>query len=271
VKIGELPPESEVGEIDVADYLKQFSKQEFFDNVLSDLIDPTEHRFYNEDKHDSSTTNIEADNQNNKYNASNTDDEFTQPDDWRESNRSAIYDIPLGEVIDFSEMPFEQSGREIYRGGNPTLGEGTADNDHFRIVRGDNGLKANDFKLGHTYGAQQWLAVMADCECDPDVQCECTRPPERPGYNADNTGIISKSESWWAWRYAKEADHIEYPADDAVPRKAIWFIASYHDVWPEDDIPDSFDDDMLDKYAYNKVLEIIEEEYGLNPGRGKAT
>lgn len=275
VKIGQLPPEEEAGELDVAEYLKQHgddARKEFLDEVLSDLINPQDHEFYDEVKHGESNQSTGSVSTSNGGSGDNStyDGEFETVEDWRESDRSSIYDIPLGEVINFDALN-TSGGSELFRGGNPTTNENAnaTDNTHFRIKQTGDGLLVQDFKKDHTYNALEWLAVMAECDCENSSMCDCTRSADNPGKNTDGRGILSNSETWWVWKYVNEANHIEYPEDDSVPAKAIWFLAEYHDVWPSEEIPDSFDDPMLDRYAYNEVLELITEEYELNPSRQK--
>jgi hypothetical protein len=81
-------------------------------------------------------------------------------------------------------------------------------------------------------------------------------------------GELGGIEVFWLWEHARKSSHIPVPADDPVPLKAVWGVASQHTVVPDDFIPSSVDDDVrLPATAFNAVLDIIREEYGVDPGR----
>lgn len=63
----------------------------------------------------------------------------------------------------------------------------------------------------------------------------------------DDGGIFN------AWRYAKEEGYI--PEDDPIPVRAMNYVAKEHNVCN----PDEYE--RLPKWAYNKILQIVEEEY----------
>lgn len=58
---------------------------------------------------------------------------------------------------------------------------------------------------------------------------------------------------FYAWKYAKEHGYI--PIDDPIPIRAMNYIAKKHGVY----VPKN--GEMLPKWAYNRVLKIVEEEY----------
>jgi putative DNA primase/helicase len=77
-----------------------------------------------------------------------------------------------------------------------------------------------------------------------------------PHYNSNTAGseVTGSDEAIWvAWKQAKETNCI--PEDDPIPTRAMKHIARKHDVA-------QFDDDrLLTTKSYNRVLEIVEEEY----------
>lgn len=265
VRVGELPRPAGQEKIDVAEFFLQNSRDEFM-QVLQDGIRPDEHDLFDPERHDPM---FHQQAEQDAVNPGSGTSDGSWDDDFDASNASALYSLTLEEVINFDALDVgSRSGSTIYRGENPIQHHGNSTG--YFVIR-DHGefVTAKDYKIestgdGYYYNALTWLACAAQCTCDPRKQCGCTRTVTRP------MGSLAHSEVWWAWHHAKTADHIPFPDDDAVPVKAIWFLAAHHEVIPEKYIPESFDDEQeLPAAKYNEVLDLIRNEYELDPGRSK--
>lgn len=263
--VGELPRPENKDKIDLAEYFLTHSRDDFI-SEMKNAIPPEEHELFSPERHDPEHTDDSGD-----YNDDSAED-ASFDGDTSSRNRSYLYDLSIREVIDFASLRSSGStGSELYRGVNPIQHHGNSKG-YFRIKDIGGAIEARDFKIeygsgsGYRYNALTYLATAASCNCSLNEKrtCDCTRSVHRP------MGSLSNSEVWWAWKHAKEASHISMPDDDPVPLKALWFLAEYHDLLPSKFIPDTFDDEnQLPKSKYNEVLDIIETEYGLNPGRRK--
>lgn len=118
-------------------------------------------------------------------------------------------------------------------------------------VREENGsieLYDSSINGGYWYIPLSWFAVLSG---------------ERSA--AHPSGRFSDRELWGAWREAKERGAL--PFDDPVPLRARLHVAREHDLAPNRFIDAAEDDPKaLPAAVYNNILEVIEEEYGLNPG-----
>lgn len=269
----ELPRPPDQDKIDVAEFLKHASKQEFLD-VLNAGVPPTDHDMYdparhNPDHNHRTGTGEDGDGTERSNAAARNADQHAPgvPDDVLQSDStSALYALDLRDVIDFNALDTTGSGGTLYRGVNPIQHHGNSTG-YFVIRDHDEFVTAKDFKIesngdGYYYNALTWLACTAACDCSITTQCSCTRSVTRP------MGSLSNSEVFWAWKHAKETEHIPVPADDPVPLKAVWWLAAHHELIPDEYIPDSYDDELsLPPSAYNNVLRVIREEYAVDPGR----
>ncbi len=90
------------------------------------------------------------------------------------------------------------------------------------------------------------------------LRCEQAGTGHKNAQDRMSTGpsyVIGDNQAIWeAWLYAKN-NHI-IPKDDPVPLRAMYHIADKHKV-----VNESKHEWKLDPEAYNRVLEIIEEEY----------
>lgn len=101
---------------------------------------------------------------------------------------------------------------------------------------------------GYEYIALSWLAVNSG-----------TRSALSP------SGQFDDRELWAAWKLAKH-EHL-LPFDDPIPLRARLHIAREHDLAPEELIEAAYDDPKsLPAAVYNRILAVVEDEYGLNPG-----
>jgi len=269
-KVCELPRPDEADKIDVAEFLKENSKSEFV-AVLKDGVRAEEHRKYDAARHDPTHRSVGVSSVSSSGPTDGVGRSSSRSGDvpdgaFDSENTSALYQLELRDVIDFSALDTSRSGNTVYRGENPIRHHGNSTG-YFVIRDHGDRVTAKDFKIessgdGYYYNALTWLATAASCDCSTGGGCSCTRSVTRP------MGGLADSEVFWAWKHAKESSHIPVPADDPVPLKAVWWVASQHTVVPDDFIPSSFDDDLrLPATAFNAVLDIIREEYGVNPGR----
>lgn len=272
VGVGKLPLPDGERKMDVAKYLQENGKESFVNDVLDESVEPEAHPLYDAERHDPT------------YNHAHGD---TYADDWDKGQSSAtgsgkgssidadsgnisrIYTMSLEDVIDIKTLKSRsgvQSGSTIYRGENPIQHHGNSTG-YFVVRSHDEFITAKDYKIessGDAYGYNTltWLATAAQCDCSAGKSCGCTRSVTRP------MGSLDHSEVWWAWHHAKTAEHIDMPDDDPIPMKAIWHLTSKHELFAERSIPESFDDaHRLPPTVFNRVLDMIRSEYGLNPGR----
>lgn len=272
-RVGELPKPAAASKIDLAEFLHQKdSPHTAFKDVLAGAIPPEAHVQFSPERHDPSHT---APRNRSNYTPTDTGTEEVAHDadvniEYDDDSVSALYSLTLRDVVDVDALEGVNTARNtIYRGVNP-LGHHGNSTGYFRIRDNGEFLTAKDFKIestndGYYYNALTWLACEASCNCD-SPRCGCTRSTSNP------SGSLSNSEVWWAWHHAKTSGHVSFPADDPVPIKAIWFLAGHHDLFPQDSIPEGFDDrKRLPKTVFNRVLDLIESEYGVNPGRDRRT
>jgi len=59
---------------------------------------------------------------------------------------------------------------------------------------------------------------------------------------------------------------VNIPDDDPIPRAAMAYLIDKHNLLPDEFKPEELDD-KIPPTKYNEVLELIENEYGINPGR----
>lgn len=278
-KVGTLPLPADVEAIDLADFLHPGRNSADTDEwvapasrlqaVLDDAMRPRTYPEFVPDKHEPTRPSTNRENEDHP----NTSRDYSSVS-GTSSNRSAIYHLSLGDVIDEDALgiSFNHSGDStLYRGDNPIEHVGDSHSGYFVIYEtptktsGGDGdgetdessaekeyeLRAYDHKKGVGYNALTWLA----CESG-------ARSTESP------RGGLSHEEVWCIWQYSKTASHIDIDSDDRIPLRAIWYLASEHDLAPEEEIPENFDTDIqLSTQAYTRVLELVEKEYGLTHGR----
>jgi len=85
------------------------------------------------------------------------------------------------------------------------------------------------------------------------MSCMEAGSPHR-GSNTGTSKVIGDDGAIFnAWKYAKEEGYVS--EEDSIPVRALDYIAKKHDICD----PSKFE--ILPRWAYNKVLEIVEEEY----------
>lgn len=73
------------------------------------------------------------------------------------------------------------------------------------------------------------------------------------------------SEIWDAWKRAKENSH--QSIDSPMPYGARLYIARQHNLAPDQLLKVAEEDQSkFPEALQNKVFEVVEDEYGLNPG-----
>lgn len=85
------------------------------------------------------------------------------------------------------------------------------------------------------------------------MTCNEAGSPHKDSDEGPSQVIGSDGAIFHSWLYAKKNGYI--PDDDKIPVRAMKFIARKHDICEPND------GDMLPAWAYNKVLETVEEEY----------
>jgi len=85
------------------------------------------------------------------------------------------------------------------------------------------------------------------------MSCGEAGSPHKDSGRGSSKVIGNDGAIFHAWKYAKEEGYI--PADDPIPTRAMKFIAREYDICEPDD------GGILPKWAYNKVLQTVEEEY----------
>lgn len=277
VYVGMLPRTPGQENVDLADYLSAHGPENF-ETLLQHAIQPFDQPALDfdssDDQPDTGDANTTTAASKRSRGKSESTTESHEARTYRESalkrrtvvgdgQPSAIYDLKLEDVIDVRSLDIDpaSANRTLYRGDNPIGHTGEDHSDYFAIYQeqgtdpktesSTTQLRARDFKTDYSYNALTWMA----CACG----VRSTNNPQ---------GSLSNDEIWKVWKYAKTQDHIDIPTDDPIPLKAIWHLAEHEDLLPTEFIPTSFEDSMrLPPTTYNRVLETVVREYGINPGR----
>lgn len=162
------------------------------------------------------------------------------------SKQSALFDLSIADVVEHDSRHGVSPG---YRGDNPIRHVGDSHSSYFVYEQYGSGMRARDFKADHTYTPLTWLACAAGA-----------RSTSNPG------GSFDDEEIWHAWRYAKQQGILG--ETDPIPWRARLHIAREHDLAPRDLIDGAEDDPgRLPATVHNRILDTVEEEYGVNPGK----
>jgi len=146
--------------------------------------------------------------------------------------QSRLFELDITDVTGVSQG---------YRGMNP-LGH-TGDSENYFVV--NNSQYAYDHKRCVGYNALTYLL------CDAG---------ERP--IDDPHGSLSDKERFVAWKHAKENGLLS--KDDPIPQGGLIHIAVEHGLCEPTDIQE---ERKLPIEAYNNALDVVRDEYGLEPGR----
>jgi len=128
-----------------------------------------------------------------------------------------------------------------YRGTNP-LGH-TGDSENYFVVSENEG--AYDHKR------KEWYNPLTYILCDAGE-----RPVTDPG------GSLSNREMFVAWKHAKQNGLLS--TDDPIPHDGLIHVANENGLCTQDEIRDGW---KVPLKAYNKALDVVRDEYGLEPGR----
>lgn len=146
---------------------------------------------------------------------------------------SALFDLDLVDVAGVSEG---------YRGPNPLGHHGDSEN-YYTVMNG--GELGFDHKHKAAYNALTHLLVEAG---------------ERRA--ASPSGPLDDAELLVAWVQAKREGHLT--ADDPVPHAALRHLAVDRGLCDSDDLAEGW---RIPRLAYNDALDILEDEFGVDPGR----
>lgn len=151
------------------------------------------------------------------------------------SNESGLFSLSIIDVT---------GCKPGFRGRNPL---GHFGNSEIYFVIND-----DEWAFDHKRGVSYYPLTYLLCEAG-------ARSVDYPG------GQLTDEEYFVAWRYAKESGIL--PTDDPIPHRARIHIAIEHELCEQEDL----DGDLLPADILPTDLEIVRDEYGLNPGRGILT
>jgi hypothetical protein len=227
--VAELPREADE-KVDLAEYLKTHDVEDLR-VVLDGAVAPEAHPAF-----DSSVHGDES---------GCTDDDRSDLPGRSDAEHSALFDLSIREVVESTHGL--SSG---YRGDDPIRHVGDSHSEYFVYEQYRGGdYRARDFKTEYTYTALTWLL------CDADA-----RSVSNPG------GSLSDEEIFEAWKHAKTEGILD--ETDPIPWRARLHLISKHDLAPADILNLAHDDPSnLPASIHNRVLDLVEDEYGLNPGK----
>lgn len=271
VYVVDLPRPSSYSDVDLAEFLKETDRDTLM-TLIESADKPQAHPKWPKYKDyvnsevgtDDSSTN-QNDNQGQYRHQAPEDEVETSTTDNYDGPTNPLYSLGIQDVtiLDLETKSARSTSGRVYRGGVPET-PGTESDDHLVIRRlQDGGYSAKTYMMNKTLSPVEYLSVVASCDCNED-RCSCTY---------DSRADLERSETkpsdvFWAFHYAKTHDHVPLPENAPIPVKAVWYIAEKEDVLPSQFIPDDYDDYMPDT-KYNECLDIIEDKYGIDPGRSK--
>lgn len=148
--------------------------------------------------------------------------------------RSKLWDL---DITDVSSLYIN------YRGINP-LGHTGKRRDYFVVYKRDGEAYAFDHELQVEYNALTFLL------CEAGI-----RPKDAPN------GPLDYKEKFIAWKQAKETGVLS--SSDPIPQDGLIHIVLSHGLCEKDEL----DGRTIPPEAYNKALDVVRDEYNLNPGR----
>lgn len=182
-----------------------------------------------------------------------TGDDRSRSVDPADPHGSSLWAIDMADVTPAGFSNADNRGR------NPAAHTGDSET-YFVLREGRDGdLVASDYKgTGGKakYNALTYLLVDGGA-----------RDRDRP------EGSLSDREVWIAWKHARETgilpldDEDDEELPDPIPLRALWHVAREHGLADPEDTPDDYDDGGLPSSAYNAGLDVVREEYGIDPGR----
>lgn len=233
--VAELPRGDREEKVDLAEFLKDHSAADLR-AILDDAIPASEHPEFEPTVHGDRAGEADSD-----------DVGSSRPRPKKSGRKqSALFDLEISDVI---EADSRYGVRPGYRGDNPIAHVGDSHSEYFVYESYGGGMRARDFKAEHTYTPLTWLLCAAG-----------VRSTSSPA------GSLDDREIWEAWRYAREQEILG--DTDPIPWRARLHIAREHDLAPPMLIDAAADDPArLPPSIHNRILETVETEYGLNPGK----
>lgn len=236
-RVAELPRGDREAKVDLAEFLKERDGDDLR-GVLDEAIAPEDHPAFDDVVH--------GDTEQDPTDAPTGVSSRSSGSGKTGSTQSALFDLGITDVVENDTRNGVESG---YRGDNPIRHVGNSHSNYFVYERYRGGMRARDFKTDHTYTPLTWLTCAAGA-----------RPTSSPG------GSLAADEIWAAWKYAKEAGILG--ETDPIPWKARIHIARAHDLAPRDLIDNAErNPSLLPVTIHNRILETVEQQYGLNPGK----
>jgi hypothetical protein len=234
VSIAELPRGGNEEKIDLADFLKE-NDASALREVLIDAITLEAHPAFDPATHGDEATTRRSDSGRSSGGSPKKSG----------SHRSAMYELSIEDVVENDSRYGLNSG---YRGVNPFQHWGKSEN-YFEYKKFKGDMRARDFKSEYTYTPLTWLVCAAGA-----------RSAKSP------SGSLSDEEHWEAWRYAKEEDILD--DTDPIPWAASQHLARKHNLAPSSLLRAAADSPRtLPPTVHNRIFELVEDEYDLNPGR----
>jgi DNA primase len=158
-------------------------------------------------------------------------------------NQSQLFKVSMRDVVRSL-----QKISEGYRGKNPYGHWGDSEN-YFVVETYKGDLRVRDYKADYTYTPVSLLAVASGA-----------RSQKSP------SGSLSDQETFAAWKHAKEQDIID--DTDPIPWAARLHIARTHDLAPKELTNRAVNDPgALPATIHNRILDTVEDEYDVNPGK----
>jgi hypothetical protein len=227
--VAELPREGEQ-KVDLAEYLKTHDAGDLR-AVLDGAVAPESHPAFDSSVHGGESGYAGGDR--------------PDPPGRSGAEHSALFDLSIRDVVEGTH-----GLSPGYRGDNPICHVGDSHSEYFVYEQYRGGdYRARDFKTEYTYTALTWLL------CDADA-----RSVSNPG------GSLSDEEIFEAWKHAKTEGILD--ETDPIPWRARLHLVSKHDLAPADLLNLAHDDPSnLPASIHNRVLDLVEDEYGLNPGK----
>lgn len=236
-RVAELPRGNRTEKVDLAEFLQNHDSDDLR-NVLDEAVTPDDHPAFDDFVHGNKES--ESDDTPSGGTSGGSRSKKTG------SKQSALFDLSISDVVENDSRHGVKPG---YRGDNPISHVGNSHSSYFVYKQYQGEMRARDFKAGYTYTPLTWLACAAG---------------ER--LTSNPSGSLDNKEIWEAWKYAKKQGILGQ--DDPIPWKARLYVATEHELAPKELVNRAATDpSLLPVTVHNRILEVVEEQYGLNPGK----
>lgn len=167
-------------------------------------------------------------------------------------NTSALFDIEVEDIVPTEGGSTNPTDRwsAIFHGSSTDANMSVSDKGRLHCWR---------HSVAH--GALQVLAVLSDETASGDRACMeagAGHKGSAEGPCRHDTGFLV----WAAWKYAKRNGYIKH--SDPIPHSALTHLATDHGICDPSEIEEGW---KLPRVAFDETLELISDEYGLDPGR----